>query len=254
MTFIPIYFLAPLMMLTAWAYASVGLGGGTAYLSLMSFWQSDPAVLRPLAWSLNVVTASVGFLNFSRQGHFDARLAWPFLAGGAVGAAAGGGIRLPRAAFQAMLAAMLVYAALRMLLPGRTTAGASLKSPPLLFSLLLGTGVGTVSGLVGIGGGIVLGPVLLGLQYADMKTLAPITSLYILLNSSTALAAFLLRGGELEPRLTTILCGAVLAGGFLGSRWGARTASESALKKIFGLVALAAGIKLLGEYLGLIGG
>jgi uncharacterized membrane protein YfcA len=251
---LPIYFLIPLMTLTAWAYASVGLGGGTAYLSIMSFWQSDPAVLRPLAWSLNIVTASVAFLNFSRLGHFDARLAWPFLAGGVVGAAGGGGVELPKALFQAVLAAMLIYAAIRMLWPGKAAAGPLPNRPPIWFSLLLGAAVGVVSGLVGIGGGIVLGPVLLGLRYADMKALAPITSLYILLNSSAALAAFLFRGGSLDPRLTGILCGAALAGGFLGSRWGARTASESALKKIFGLVALAAGVKLLGEYLGLLGG
>jgi len=249
-----IYVLTPLVMLTAWAYAAVGLGGGTAYLSLMSFWQSDPAVLRPLAWSLNIVTAAVGFLNFSRQRHFNARLAWPFLAGGVVGAAGGGGVELPKALFQAVLAAMLIYAALRMLWPRKAAAGPSPNRPPVWFSLLLGMAVGMMSGLVGIGGGIVLGPVLLGLRYADMKALAPITSLYILLNSSGALAAFLFRGGSLDPRLTGILCGAALAGGFLGSRWGARTASESALKKIFGLVALAAGVKLLGEYLGLLGG
>jgi uncharacterized membrane protein YfcA len=249
-----IYVLTPLVMLTAWAYASVGLGGGTAYLSIMSFWQSDPAVLRPLAWSLNIATAAVAFLNFSRRGHFDARLAWPFLAGGVVGAAGGGGVELPKALFQAALAAMLIYAAIRMLWPGRAAAAAPSNRPPVWFSLLLGTAVGIVSGLVGIGGGIVLGPVLLGLRYVDMKTLAPITSLYILLNSCAALAAFLVRGGSLDPRLTGVLCGAALAGGFLGSRWGARTASESALKKVFGLVALAAGIKLLCEYLGILGG
>jgi len=250
----PIYVLTPLLMLTAWAYAAVGLGGGTAYLSIMSFWQSDPAVLRPLAWSLNIATASVGFLSFSRQGHFDARLAWPFLAGGVVGAAGGGGVQLPKAAFQAVLAAMLIYAALRMLWPGKAAPGPSRNRSPVWFALLLGVAVGVMSGLVGIGGGIVLGPVLLGLRYVDMKALAPITSLYILLNSAAALAAFLFRGGSLEPQRTAIFCGAVLAGGFLGSRWGARTAPESALKRIFGLVALAAGIKLLGEYHGLIGG
>ena len=249
-----IYFLIPLMMLTAWAYASVGLGGGTAYLSIMSFWQSDPAVLRPLAWSLNVVTSAVAFLSFSRQGHFDARLAWPFLAGGVVGAAGGGAVELPKALFQAALAAILIYAAIRMLWPGKAAPALPPNRPPVWLALLLGTAVGVMSGLLGIGGGIVLGPVLLGLRYADMKALAPITSLYILLNSSAALAAFLFRGGNLDPRLTGILCGAALAGGFFGSRWGARTASESALKKIFGLVALAAGLKLLGEYLGLIGG
>jgi len=241
-------------MLIACVYASVGLGGGTAYLSIVSFWSSDPAVLRPMAWSLNIVASCVGFLNFYRQGHFDGRLAWPFLAGGVLGAALGGGMRLEKGAFQVMLAVALIFASLRMLLAEKESAARPLRRPPILPSLLLGAAVGIVSGLVGIGGGIVLGPVLILLGWADMKTLAPITSLYILLNSSAALASFLLAGGDVDLPLTGVLCVAVLVGGFFGSRWGAGWASQSTLRRIFGLVALAAGVKISCEYLHLIGG
>ncbi|NQT17551.1 MAG: sulfite exporter TauE/SafE family protein [Planctomycetes bacterium] len=248
------FILVPLILLTAGVYASVGLGGGTAYLSIMSFWNADPMVLRPTAWSLNIVAASVGFWNFYRQGHFDARLAWPFLLGGVLGAVAGGGVQVGQRTFQAMLAITLICASLRMLLAGKREAGRALEKRRILPSLLLGAAIGIVSGLVGIGGGIVLGPALIALGWADMKTLAPITSLYILLNSSGALASFLLSGGSVDVPLTGLLCVAVLVGSFLGSRWGAKKASESALKRIFGVVALAAGLKLACEFFGLIGG
>ena len=246
--------LVPVIMLTALVYASVGLGGGTAYLSIVSFWDSDPITLRPMAWSLNIVASSAAFWNFQRQGHFDARLAWPFLAGGVLGAAIGGGIQVEKATFQAMLAIVLICASLRMLLAKKKTESRSSRKPPILASLLVGMTIGIMSGLIGIGGGIVLGPVLIALGGGDMKTLAPITSLYILLNSSAALTSFLLTGGNIDLPLTGVFCVAVLVGGFVGARWGAEKASESTLRRVFGIVALAAGVKLSCEYLQLMGG
>jgi len=246
----PINFIVvPIIILTACVYASVGLGGGTAYLSVMSFWNSDPTILRPMAWSLNIVASSVGFLNFYRQSHFKVRLAWPFLVGGVLGAAFGGGIQVGTKIFQAMLAITLICASLQMLFAKKKTVRPQCKKPRILASLLLGMAIGIISGLVGIGGGIILGPVLIALRWVDMKTLAPITSLYILFNSSVALTSFLLTGGNIDLPLTGVFCVAVLVGGFFGSQWGAEKASEYTLKKIFGLVALAAGIKLLCEYL-----
>jgi len=245
------FILVGMIALTACVYASVGLGGGTAYLSIMSFWNSDPAILRPTAWVLNIVAASTSFLNFNRRRHFSARLAWPFLVGGLFGATVGGGIQLDKTSFQAMLAIALICASLQMLFTKNKPEHRRSKNPPVLPSLLLGMAIGVISGLVGIGGGIVLGPVLITLRWADMKTLAPITSLYILLNSSGALASFLFTGGRIDLPLTGVFCVAVLVGGFCGSRWGAEKASELVLRRIFGLVALAAGVKLSYELLAL---
>jgi len=210
------FILVCLITLTACVYASVGLGGGTAYLSVMSFWNSDPTILRPTAWALNIVASSTSF--------------------------------------QAMLAIALICASLQMLFAKNKAEHRRSKNPPVLPSLLLGMAIGIISGLVGIGGGIVLGPVLIALGWADMKTLAPITSLYILLNSSGALVSFLFTGGNVDLSLTGVFCIAVLAGSFCGSRWGAEKASELVLRRIFGIVALAAGAKLACAYFGLIGG
>lgn len=250
------YILVPIITLTAWIYTSVGLGGGTAYLSIISFGNSDPAVLKPIAWSLNIVAATVCFVNFYRQGHFDARLAWPFLAGGLLGAAVGGSLPMETKTFQALLAVTLIGASFRMLFGKKQSEIDATRRPPILPSLALGAIIGVLSGLVGMGGGIVLGPVLVALRWVDMKTLAPITSLYVLLNSSAALASnLLLAGGSIREPLIGVLCVAVLVGGFVGSRWGATRASESTLKRIFGIVALAAGVKLACEFvLGFMGG
>jgi uncharacterized membrane protein YfcA len=238
---------------TAWVYASVGLGGGTAYLSILSLGNSDPAVLRPTAWLLNVVAASVGFLVFYRQGHFDARRAWPFLVGGVGGGVVGGYIPIDVRLFQSLLAATLLAAGLWMLLGKKPREIEAPRRPSPAPALAIGAAIGVLSGLVGIGGGIVLGPVLLGLRWIDMKTLAPITALYVLLNSAAALAGFLASGGRVDAPATALLGAVVLVASFGGSRWGARKASESTLKRIFGVVALAAGVKLACEWLGGLG-
>jgi uncharacterized membrane protein YfcA len=115
----------------------------------------------------------------------------------------------------------------------------------------VGAIIGMLSGLVGIGGGIILGPVLALLGWRDMKELAPIVSLYILINSGAALTAYLVRGAPIDLVTIGSLSGVVLAGAFLGSWWGARKASQTALRRIFGTVALVAGVKLLLEFTGL---
>jgi len=245
--------LAPLIAAASWLYASVGLGGGTAYISLLSLWTSDPATLRPTAWILNILATAIGFANFRRPGRFDLRSAWPFLAGGMAGAGVGGAIAIDRRAFQALLAATLIWAAARMLRPAKRPAGDAAEGRVrLLPALGLGAAVGLLSGLVGIGGGILLGPAILLLGWMDTRKIAPVTSLYILLNSASALLSYYLAGGSrgIDPLPVVALGGAVLIGAYLGSRWGAFRASETALKRIFGLVALAAGIKLFVEFLG----
>ena len=173
------------------------------------------------------------------------------MVGGVLGATIGGGIQVEPKTFQAMLAITLICASLRMLFAKNKSESHPFKKCPVLPSLLLGMAIGIISGLVGIGGGIIPGPVLITLGWADMKTLAPITSLYILLNSSGALLSFLFTGGTIDLPLIGVVRVAVLAGSFCGSRWGAERASELMLRRIFGFVALAAGVKLSCKLLGL---
>jgi len=236
--------LAPILALVAAAYAAVGLGGGTAYLSVVSLVDADPDTLRPVAWSLNCVVASIGFVQFLRRGHFDLHLSWPFLVGGLGGAVVGASVPLDAGVFRGLLAVALAVLALRMLLTRPGAEEAAVRSRPWLPSLVIGTAVGGVSALLGFGGGIVLGPILVATGWADPKRTAALTSLYILVNSAAALGTHAARGGTLDVTGLVVLGAAVALGGLAGATWGAGRASPTALRRVFGVVALVAAGKL----------
>jgi len=238
--------LAPALALIAAAYASVGLGGGTAYLSVLALWDADPQSLRPVAWTLNCVVSAIGFISYQRRGHFSFARSWALLLGGLVGGAIGASLPLGAQAFRVLLALTLLVVGVRMLLgAGRSSAGEGEgRSARPLALLALGTVVGIVSGLVGIGGGIILGPIVIALGWLSTKRTAALTSLYILLTSVGALGAFLAAGGSLPLERLGIWAAAVVVGGFVGSRWGAGKASPRTLRRIFGTVAVLAGGKI----------
>jgi len=241
------FLFAPLLGLIALAYSAVGLGGGTAYLALLSFWDTTPEGLRPVAWSLNCIVTVIGLANYARAGHLDLRLAWPFLAGGIAGAAAGAAVPISATTFRVILAVVLGGIAFRAatVRPASSTAEqAETSTRPWLPSLLLGTVIGVISGLVGMGGGIVLGPVILALRWVDPKRTAAITSAYFLLSSASALASHVATGGGVEWMAVAVFGGACAVGGFIGSHLGARVLSPRTLQRLLAVIATTAAIKL----------
>jgi len=246
--------LAAVLAVVAGVYASVGLAGGTAYLSVLSFFDTDPDSLRPIAWTLNVIVAAVGFWQFRRKGHFQARFAWPFLVGGCAGGMIGAALPMNELAFAGLLALTLIAAAARMLVGRKPVQRDEARVRPWPLTLTLGFVVGILSGLVGIGGGIILGPIVIALGWMDIKRTAAMTSLYILVVSAGALAGFFVRGGTLDWGQIAIWSGFVVVGGFVGARWGAGRASPRALQLVFGGVALVAGVRLAVRFVtGLLG-
>ncbi len=236
------------LFMVAFAYASVGLGGGTAYLSILSFWILEPETLRPMAWSLNVAVAMVTLFNFRRKGHLEAGGIWPFVVGGLIGAVAGAAIPTPLAVFRWLLAVTLGGLAVWMLLPGRAKPEAPEPEPrrgswPL--GLLLGFLPGLLSGLVGLGGGIVLGPIVLALRLLPVKKTAALTSAYILTVSAGALGTHAATGGTMPWGSFAVPCLVVLLGGFLGSRFGAGKARPATLRRILAVLVLAAAVNLV---------
>ena len=238
---------APLLALVAVAYSAVGLGGGTAYLALLSFWDATPEGLRPVAWSLNCIVTAIGLTNYARAGHLDWRLAWPFLAGGIAGAAVGAAVPISGPAFRLILAVVLGGIALRAatVSPGSKAHDEQTASErPWLPSLLVGTVIGVISGLVGMGGGIVLGPVILALRWADPKRTAAITSAYILLSSASALGSHVALGGEVQWMAVAAFGAACAAGGFVGSHLGAHVLAPKTLQRLLAIIATTAAVKL----------
>ncbi|MEW5702559.1 MAG: sulfite exporter TauE/SafE family protein [Candidatus Zixiibacteriota bacterium] len=238
--------LSGVLLLTAAAYASVGLGGGSSYLAILSFWSHDPDQIRPLSWGLNVVAAGVGSIIYHRSGHMSWRLSIPILIGGVVGAAIGARMPISAAAFRWLLAAALLAIAIRMFWGKKQRMTAAPKlSDSWWTRLAIGVAVGIPSGMVGIGGGILLGPLLVSLAVADTKIAAATTSLYVMLSSAAALSAHVAGGGLVDGQRLAVYGLVCMLGAFVGSRYGALKAKPRHLELIFACLILIAAVRLV---------
>ncbi|MBK8498298.1 MAG: sulfite exporter TauE/SafE family protein [Flavobacteriales bacterium] len=234
--------LALLIALVAFAYAMVGHGGASGYLALMGIAGIAPETMRPSALILNVCVSGISFAQFARAGHFRWRVFWPFALMSAPLAFLGAGIPLDDAWYKRILGACLIVASLR-LLGFFAPRSASIRQAPVVLALLIGGAIGMLSGILGIGGGVLLSPVLLLCSWADAKTAAAISALFIFTNSLAGLLGVHWSPAAFPPEATA-WCMAAIAGGLLGSWVGARRAPEPRLRQALGVVLLLASIKL----------
>lgn len=240
--------LVVLLLILSAAYSSVGLGGGTAYLAILSFWETDPQLLRPLAWELNILCSLVTFWNYFHHGHFSLRHAWPYLVGGMVGAMMGASVPLHPLAFKILLAVTLGLVSLRLMTQKDLSPQEQherVDSPSLFLSMGISILIGGISGLVGIGGGILLGPILLGFRWMNIKQSAAITSSYILLCSFAAWITHQAAYSSISLQPSFILGATVVLGGFLGSRFGSGKASPTLLRQILSVITFLASLNIL---------
>jgi hypothetical protein len=171
--------LAVLIFLAALLYSSVGHAGASGYLAVMALFGVAPAVMKPAALVLNILVAAIAAYKFSRAGLFSWPLFWPFAVTSVPFAFVGGAITLPGSAYKILVGLLLVYAAARLLAlyEGRAAVG---RRPTLGAALLLGAGIGLVSGLIGVGGGIFLSPLLLFVGWAEPRMTVGISAVFIL--------------------------------------------------------------------------
>jgi uncharacterized protein len=242
--------LLPLVFLVAVAYSSVGHGGASGYLAVLSFFGLAPALMAPSALLLNLLVSGVAFVAFWRAGHFDFRLLWPFLVGSVPMAFVGGVLRVSPQVYMAVLGAVLVFVAWRLLAaPVGSAAGEHFSRPPkLAVAVLAGAGIGLLSGMVGVGGGIFLSPLLILLGWADAKRTAAASAAFIWINSAAGLYGHLTRTAVDWPALAWLV-GAAFVGGLVGSRLGARRLPTVWLRRILGVVLLVAAYKLFSSAL-----
>lgn len=225
-------------------YASVGHGGASGYLAVMSFLILNPALMSTTALLLNVLVAGMGTIQFFRAGHFSRKLAWPFILLSIPSAFAGGLIRISEASYMLLLAAVLLFAAYRLIRGASPKQEESPKLPPQTVAVISGGGIGLLSGIVGVGGGIFLSPVLILMKWATTKQTAAVSAFFILVNSLAGLAGRYVRDG-LEVGAIWPLVLAAGAGGLLGSFWGARRSTPRTLRLLLGIVLLIAAFKLV---------
>ena len=223
-------------------YSSVGHGGASGYLAVMALLAVAPEVTRPTALVLNLFVASIGAFQFWRAGHFSWSTFWPFALTSIPFAFIGGMIHLPTQIYKLVLGLVLLFAAFR--LAWSFTHEGESKLPKLWIALIIGAAIGLLSGLVGVGGGIFLTPMLLLMNWSETKTAAGVSALFILVNSIAGLAGNYSQVSML-PNGAWLWVVAAVAGGIVGSTLGARRFDSLTLRRVLASVLVFAGVKLI---------
>jgi uncharacterized membrane protein YfcA len=233
-----------LFFLVATLYSTVGHGGGSGYLAVMALLGFAPEAMRPTALILNVCVSLIATIRFYRAGHFSFPIFWPFALVSVPAAYIGGTLTLPADSYRIVLGAVLVYSALHMFIRPVGSRGAEVRRPVLWISLIAGFALGLASGLIGVGGGIFLSPLLLFMGWANLRETAAVSAAFILVNSLAGLAGQLSSLAEV-PQALPLWAVAVIGGGWLGSTYGSRRFSNPTLRRALALVLLMAGAKLI---------
>lgn len=234
-----------LLFIVAFLYSSVGHGGASGYLALMGLYHFAPEVMKPSALIMNIIVSLMAFVQYSRTTPLKTKLFLLLIAGSMPAAFLGARIELDAFLYKKILAVMLLFPVLRLLgIFGKRTTESKDYDP--YFAVLIGIVLGFISGMIGIGGGILLSPLILFLGWAEIRETATISSLFIFLNSISGLVSLVTKGVTIAPSIYLWVIIAV-AGGLVGSWYGSKKFENTLLKKILGVVLLIASLKLLTE-------
>ncbi len=232
-----------LLFLVAFLYSSVGHGGASGYLALMAIFSIAPDVMKPTALLLNLFVSLTSFIQFYRGGHFKWKIFLPLAIASVPMAFLGGLIAVDADVYKKILGLLLVIPIVRFLFFANIPVS-ELKKSNAGLSVIIGAGIGFLSGLIGIGGGIILSPVLLLLKWTDQKQTAAISALFIFVNSLSGLAGQLTKGIQFSADMYAYVAVAFI-GGLCGAYFGALKFKQVILKNMLAVVLIVAAYKLL---------
>lgn len=242
--------LAAFFVVTALLYAAVGFGGGSTYNALLVLHGADYRVLPAIALICNIIVVAGGSWRFWRAGYVDWGRIWPWFALSVPAAWIGGMLTVSETVFIGLLGGALLVAGLQLVFeaPQAERATAETELRPVI-PIAAGGGIGLLSGIVGIGGGIFLAPILYLLRWGDPRRIAGTASVFILVNSVAGLAGQLTKLGDLGQMEALadywLLFPAVLIGGQIGSRLGSNRIPPMLVKRLTAILILYVAARLL---------
>ena len=237
-----IWLFLAVLPLIAFLYASVGHGGASGYLALMAIFSFAPETMKPTALLLNLFVAAIAFYHYYKAGYFNKKLFMSFAISSIPLAFVGGMIEVDATLYKKILAILLIFALLKMLnVFGKEST--IIKDVKLWQGLIVGGLIGFFSGLIGIGGGIILTPVILLLHWGKMKEAAAVSALFIWVNSAAGLIGQLSSGYKISSQ-AFFLVAIALVGGYIGSYYGSKKLNNKPLRYLLACVLVIASVKL----------
>jgi uncharacterized membrane protein YfcA len=231
------------LFVVAFLYASVGHGGASGYLALMAIYGIAPDVMKPTALLLNLFVSLTAFIQFYRGSYFRKDIFIPLALASVPLAFIGGLIAIDENIYKRILGVLLLFPIFRLLF-FRNADVSEMKPAKWYLSLLIGGIIGLLSGMIGMGGGIILSPVLLLLKWTNQKQTAAISALFIFVNSIGGLAGQLTKGIHFSTDMLWYVVIA-FAGGMCGAYFGALKFNQNILKNMLALVLCLAAFKLM---------
>ena len=241
------FILSILFFVTAILYSSVGFGGGSTYLALLLIWDIPYYIFPVLALVCNVIVVSGNSFNYIRTGNFNSKLLLVYLVGSIPFAFLGGSIAVEKKFFEIILFVVLSLAGFFLLISNRNYSEKIIKINNInpLFSIMIGSVIGFISGIVGIGGGIFLSPILFLLKAAHPKQIVTTASLFILLNSISGILGQLTKENVLNELFNYYpLFLAVLIGGQIGNFLNLKFLSNRLLAILTSLLVIFVSIRI----------
>ncbi len=238
------FILAALIFVAALLYSAVGHGGASGYLAAMALMGISPAVMKPAALTLNILVAVIATTKYYRVGAFSWHLFWPFALASVPFAYLGGVLTLPSHIYKPLVGGVLIYAAWRSFHTAHRPTQTVGRRPHIALLLPAGAGLGLLSGLTGVGGGIFLSPLLLFFRWAEVKVISGIAAAFILVNSIAGLLGAIKSVPALPAALPYWAAAAVL-GGYIGAEYGSKRLGNPAIQKLLAVVLLVAGLKMI---------
>jgi uncharacterized protein len=231
------------LLVIGFLYSSVGHGGASGYIAVLSLFGVMPTAYKPLILVINIIVASLAFIQFYRAGYFRWKITWPFLITSVPLAFLGSQVPVEDKLYNLLLGLALILPIIRLVgvFPSAKTEN---KSLPLVWALVIGAIIGFLSGVLNIGGGIFLSPVLILFAWANSKEAAASSAIFIVINSISGLLGSLDKPILLnETSYSWVI--AIVVGGIIGSYIGSHRFKYKTVQYVLAAVLTVACVKLI---------
>lgn len=237
-----VYIFLLILPVVSFLYASIGHGGASGYLALMAIFSVTPELMKPTALLLNLFVAAIAFYYYYKEGYFNKKLFISFAIASIPMSIIGGYIEVDTTIYKKILAVLLLFAILKMLnIFGKESA--IIRDIKLWQGIVVGGIIGFFSGLIGIGGGIILSPIILLFHWGKMKEAAAVSALFIWVNSAGGLIGQLSSGVNLNIQSFGLVAIALI-GGVFGAYYGSKKLNNQNLRYLLATVMAIACFKL----------